>query len=371
MEKASCSWYNKDKENSGTGEGEKMKISETIRERRLAKNYTQEQLANFLGVTAPAVNKWEKGVTYPDITLLPPLARVLDTDLNTLLSFRENLTYEEITLFLNQVAKVIETDGFSAGFDMALSKIKEYPTCDMLVCQLALLLDGAMELDTVDNKDNCQETILALYWQAAKSSDPDARELAVPPLITRLLKEENYSAAQELIEGLREPGKVDKKQLQVKILMAKGKYPEAAKLMEEKLIRESNTIHAVLWTLMEIAEKENRREDAARIAEVDHELAKLLDEWEYSTYLAQFQFHSAHGNKIEQVKLLAAMLKSLTKKWEPNKSPLYRHIKTKEPDKSFAAMAEKGILNTLAKEDPELYRKFSEIDGNPKTTEQG
>ena len=61
MEKASCSWYNKDKENSGTGEGEKMKISETIRERRLAKNYTQEQLANFLGVTAPAVNKWEKG----------------------------------------------------------------------------------------------------------------------------------------------------------------------------------------------------------------------------------------------------------------------------------------------------------------------
>ena len=64
-----------------------MKINEIIKERRLAKNMTQEQVASYLGVTAPAVNKWEKGSSYPDITLLPALARLLDTDLNTLLSF--------------------------------------------------------------------------------------------------------------------------------------------------------------------------------------------------------------------------------------------------------------------------------------------
>lgn len=40
-----------------------MKIQEIIRQRRLARNYTQEQLAGLLGVTAPAVNKWEKGVS--------------------------------------------------------------------------------------------------------------------------------------------------------------------------------------------------------------------------------------------------------------------------------------------------------------------
>ena len=38
-----------------------MKINEIIRERRLSKQLTQEQMANYLGVTAPAVNKWEKG----------------------------------------------------------------------------------------------------------------------------------------------------------------------------------------------------------------------------------------------------------------------------------------------------------------------
>lgn len=41
-----------------------MKINEIIRERRLEKGLTQEQMANCLGVSAPAVNKWEKGVSH-------------------------------------------------------------------------------------------------------------------------------------------------------------------------------------------------------------------------------------------------------------------------------------------------------------------
>ena len=75
-----------------------MKINETIRQRRIERNLTQEQVAHYLGVTAPAVNKWEKGTSYPDITILPALARILETDLNTLLSFKEELTEQEIAI---------------------------------------------------------------------------------------------------------------------------------------------------------------------------------------------------------------------------------------------------------------------------------
>lgn len=38
-----------------------MKINDIIREKRLAKGLTQEQIANYLGVSTPAVNKWERG----------------------------------------------------------------------------------------------------------------------------------------------------------------------------------------------------------------------------------------------------------------------------------------------------------------------
>ena len=42
-----------------------MKINEMIRELRIKKGFTQEQLASLLGVSAPAVNKWEKAASYP------------------------------------------------------------------------------------------------------------------------------------------------------------------------------------------------------------------------------------------------------------------------------------------------------------------
>lgn len=41
-----------------------MKIGEIIREKRKELSLTQEQLADLLGVSAPAVHKWEKGLSY-------------------------------------------------------------------------------------------------------------------------------------------------------------------------------------------------------------------------------------------------------------------------------------------------------------------
>ena len=64
-----------------------MPMNEVILSRRRALGMTQEQLAERLGVTAPAVNKWEKGATCPDLMLLSPLARLLGVDLNELLCF--------------------------------------------------------------------------------------------------------------------------------------------------------------------------------------------------------------------------------------------------------------------------------------------
>lgn len=53
-----------------------MNIGEVIRKNRKSKGLTQEEMARRLGVTAPAVNKWESGSTMPDIMLLSPIARL-------------------------------------------------------------------------------------------------------------------------------------------------------------------------------------------------------------------------------------------------------------------------------------------------------
>ena len=95
-------------------------MNEIIRQKRIEKGLTQEQVANYLGVSIPAVSKWESATTYPDIMLLPALARLLDTDLNTLLSFKDSLTKNEVALFMNEVTKTIEKDGFKSGYQLAI-----------------------------------------------------------------------------------------------------------------------------------------------------------------------------------------------------------------------------------------------------------
>ncbi|MCI6552513.1 MAG: helix-turn-helix domain-containing protein, partial [Lachnospiraceae bacterium] len=44
-----------------------MQLGQVIRKYRKIKNMTQEEMAVRLGVTAPAVNKWENGNSLPDI----------------------------------------------------------------------------------------------------------------------------------------------------------------------------------------------------------------------------------------------------------------------------------------------------------------
>lgn len=76
--------------------GKYMQLGEIIRKYRKENNLTQEEVAARLGVSAPAVNKWENGVSLPDIMLLSPIARLFGISTDQLLSFQEDLTQEEI-----------------------------------------------------------------------------------------------------------------------------------------------------------------------------------------------------------------------------------------------------------------------------------
>ena len=64
-----------------------MGLSENIRSYRLKKRFTQEQLANRLGVSPQAVSRWETSDTMPDTALLPDLARTLETSIDALFGY--------------------------------------------------------------------------------------------------------------------------------------------------------------------------------------------------------------------------------------------------------------------------------------------
>ena len=65
---------------------EEKQIGQFIRDRRLELGLTQQQLADKLGITDKAVSKWERGISYPDITLLRTLADELAVSVTELLA---------------------------------------------------------------------------------------------------------------------------------------------------------------------------------------------------------------------------------------------------------------------------------------------
>ncbi len=58
-----------------------------IRELRKKKGITQEALASALSVSPQAVSKWESGLTYPDMSIIPIIAGYFEVSLDTLFDY--------------------------------------------------------------------------------------------------------------------------------------------------------------------------------------------------------------------------------------------------------------------------------------------
>ena len=68
------------------------KIGAFIASRRKELGLTQQSLADKLYVTDKAISKWERGISLPDITLLKKLSKILQVDIEDILSGEKNTT---------------------------------------------------------------------------------------------------------------------------------------------------------------------------------------------------------------------------------------------------------------------------------------
>ena len=88
-----------------------MDVNETgrrIQQLRKSHGWTQRELAERLNVTDRAVSKWERGLNYPDMAILEPLAKALDSTVVEILGI-ENIPESERVDAVTEVA-VNETE---------------------------------------------------------------------------------------------------------------------------------------------------------------------------------------------------------------------------------------------------------------------
>lgn len=103
----------------------RIKIGEVIQTLRKEKGLTQEQLAKFIGVSTPAVSKWESGNSYPDIELLPLLADFFNVSVDKLLNYKVDLSEEEVMKIYKEIEAILAKIEIDLSTEEPLEEFKE------------------------------------------------------------------------------------------------------------------------------------------------------------------------------------------------------------------------------------------------------
>ena len=115
-----------------------MKIGRKIKELRLARGITQEQLANAVGISFQAVSKWENEVTLPDIALAPTLANYFGVSMDELFDYCAEKTADEVSRIAKTTWPLRRSDP-EKGKRILYDALKRYPENDILLQNLLYL----------------------------------------------------------------------------------------------------------------------------------------------------------------------------------------------------------------------------------------
>ena len=320
-----------------------MQIGEKIKNYRKTAGLTQEQVADYLDVSTPAVNKWEKGNTYPDISLLPAIARLLKIDMNKLFSFREELTEKEIGQFVNELSEV-SLDSF-------------------IKASIATVLNAALTLSDIDDekKLECNNVIVEWLEQTAESPDEKVRISSIFMLAAKYIQMEKYKEANIFLDKIPDTV-IDATIMKTNVLAHQEGTDIAAFFLEGKLMQTVTNIQNYLYKLIEMEEETGNHCKAEEIAEITEHMVSLYGLWDYGK-VVPYLLIAVYRKDVEKcIQLIKEVLMESQKPWKMVESPLYyRYVDTVQ-GKSFSGVGN-NFVRALATE-IENKEEYEFLKGN-------
>lgn len=253
----------------------KLSIGNRIAALRKEKGMTQEQLAMELGVSAPAVSKWETDSSYPDITLLCPLARALGTDIDTLLKYEKNISEEKVTGYVEQIINIRQKKGIEEAEKQLNKILHQYPNSISLKYHAVALFTNfeiqnpqADEMDKAKWRRQKKELLEDVY----KSKDKDYFQLSVCSLAALALSENRLEEAERLLGELPETF-MDATGLWVQLYEKKNMPQKATEILQRKMYTLVNQMLSCLTMMIE----KTLPEDEKKVLELCSVYQKLED----------------------------------------------------------------------------------------------
>ena len=118
----------------------KLCFGENLRNARLQKGLTQEQLAEVLGVSPQAISRWENGAAFPDVSLLSGIALYFDMSVDVLLGMEKLRDADALNNVHRRVHALAAAQQYTEAITLIKDSLKHYPNNTGLLVELCEVL---------------------------------------------------------------------------------------------------------------------------------------------------------------------------------------------------------------------------------------
>lgn len=232
-------------------------LGRVLSENRRRKGVTQDELAEFMGVSKAAVSKWETESTYPDILLLPRLAAYFDMSIDELMGYEPQMDREEIRKTHRMLSEKFTTHPFEAALEHCRKYAREYYSCYPLVFQVgSLMVNHVMMAQSPEEGERVTKEAVQLFRRVREGTDD-------PGLGKEALHMEAYCLLQlrqpeEVLELLKEESHVtsNSEPLLATAWKMTGDRKEAKRVLQIGIYREVIVLLNLLASYMELCGEE-------------------------------------------------------------------------------------------------------------------
>lgn len=108
-------------------------FSNNFKDLRKLKELTQEQVAEMLGVTSQAISKWECGISYPDIEMLPIIANLFKVSTDFLLGVDITKQEKDIDEAIVKAQDLCNDNKYEEAVSLLRNALIQFPSsCDIM-----------------------------------------------------------------------------------------------------------------------------------------------------------------------------------------------------------------------------------------------
>lgn len=251
----------------------------------------------------------------------------------------------------------MESKDFHDVFLFVKKKIEEYPNCEKLIWQAAVILDANRMAKKLPDKDNYDHVIFGWYERCLLSEDEQIRNHAADSLFHAFVRENDYEKAAHYLDyfSLENP---ERKRKEALLNNKTGKQTEAYRAYEELIYSGYQHIQMVLNDLRILYMEDDNHEMAKKLVEVSSSLASTFEMGKYNEVCFGLDVAVWEMDVVWTAQLMQEILDSVGTIGDFTKSKLYQHMTIKSVDSNFLAGLKQDLLKSLGDE------TFNYMQGN-------